>query len=160
MSILYTVSYTGAVTTSGGNADLLELTPADDAPIRLRRVSIGFTSETGDTAEEQVSISVIYLPATVTSSNGTAVTPRPNDPRLPAALFAAEANGATVATTSGTALTIGEYNVNVRQRDELYFGDEPMLQPTARQGTAIVVRNNSTLADDATITITAEVWED
>jgi hypothetical protein len=160
VSILYTVSYTGAVTNAGGNADLLELTPGDDAPIRLRRISIGFTTEVGDAAEEQLSLSLIYLPATVTSSNGTAVTPRALDQRMPAAVFAAEANGATVATTSGTALTLGEYNVNVRQREEFYFGDDPTLQPVCRQGAAFVLRNNSTVADDATVTITAEVWED
>lgn len=160
MSVLYTVSYTGTVTAAGGNADLLELTPGDDAPIRVRRITVAFTSEVGDAQEEGVSLSLIYLPATVTSSNGTAVTPRPMDARMPAAIMAAEANGATVATTSGTALTLGEYGVNVRIGQEIYFGDDPALQPTARQGAALVLRSNTTLADDATVTITAEVWED
>ena len=160
MSILYTVSYTGTVTNAGGNADLLELTPGDDAPIRLRRIVVGFTSEVGDAAEEIVSLSLIYLPATVTSSNGTAVTPRALDQRMPSAIFAAEANGATVATTSGTALTLGEYSANERIEREIYFGDDPALQPVCRQGAAFVLRCNTTLADDATVTITAEVWED
>lgn len=159
MAALYKVSYTGTVTNAGGNADLLELTPGDDAPIRLYKLIIGFTSEVGDAQEEGVSLSLIYLPATVTSSNGTAVTPARSDQRIAAAIFAAEANGATVATTSGTAITLEELSANVRIATEWVW---PTVeeQIVIRQGAALVLRNNTTLADDATVTITAYVYED
>jgi hypothetical protein len=79
MGRIYTVPYTGTLTNAGGNADLFELTPGDDKPIHLRGLILGQTSEVADAAEEAISVSVIHLAATVTSSNGTTVTPVPID---------------------------------------------------------------------------------
>jgi hypothetical protein len=161
MGRIYTVPYTGTLTNAGGNADLFELTPTDDKPIHLRGLILGQTSEVGDATEEAISISIIHLGATVSTGNGTAVTPVPVDVGVDvAAGFAAEANGATVATTSGTATTLAEFAWNLRASPyELWFPDE-RFAPTVRQAAALVVRCNTTVADDVTICVTAFVEED
>jgi hypothetical protein len=161
MARIYTVPFTGTVTNAGGNADLWELTPADDKPIRLRGFRLGQTSEVADAAEEAISISIIHLPATVTSGNGSAVTPAPvdNGVSFPAAGFAAEVNGATVATTSGSAVTIEDLAWNLRMSPfEVWYPDAEFC-PVARQGAALVIRMNTTLADDISFAGTAWVEE-
>lgn len=159
MPRIYTVPYTGTLTNAGGNADLFEFTPADDKPIRLLGLILGQTTELADAAEESLGLSVIRLPATVTSGNGTAVTPVTVDSHAAAAGFAAEANGSTVATTSGSAAIVDESAWNIRiSPTERWWPDE-RLAPMAYQGEALVVRCNSTPADDITIFITAYVEE-
>lgn len=163
MGRVYTVPFAPAtLANSGGNADLWELTPADDKPIKLRGFILGQTSEVADAAEEALSISVIHLPATVTSSNGSSVTPSPLDAGVsfPAAGFAAEINGATVATTSGTATTLYEYVWNVRSSPYEIWYPEDKFCPVARQGAALVIRLNTTVADDVTFAGTAIVEEE
>src|SRR5215204_2669399 len=125
MGRIYTVSFSGTVTTAGTDADLLELTPAAQKPCRLRGFSLGQISEIADAQEEGLRISVIRLPATVTSGNGTATTGQPMDSADAAAGFAAETNGTTVGTTSGTAITLAEYGWNIRNTPyEVWFPDE------------------------------------
>ena len=159
---IYTVPYTGTLTNAGGNADLFEFLPADDKPIRLRGLILGQTSEVGDATEEAVSISIIHLAATVTGGNGTTVTPVPIDVlgNPTAAGFAAEANGATVATSSGTSTTVLEFAWNLRASPyELWFPDE-RFAPACRQASGLVVRCNTTVADDVVICCTAIVEEE
>lgn len=159
MGRVYTVPHSGTLTNTGGDADLFELTPADDKPIRLRGLVLAQTSEVGDTAEEGLRLSIIHLGATVTSGNGSAVTPVPVDPSDAAAGFTAEANGATVATTSGTATTVEEAAWNIRISPlERWWPDE-RFAPMARQGAVLVVRCQTTVADDISIAITAYVEE-
>lgn len=162
MGRIYTVPFaSGTVTNAGGNADLWELTPADDKPIKLRGFILGQTSEVGDAAEEGVNISVIHLAATVTSGNGSSVTPVPVDVGVNAAAgFTAEINGSTVATTSTTATTVYEFCWNQRSSPyEVWFPDDRFC-PVARQGSALVIRMNTTVADDITFAGTAIVEEE
>lgn len=162
MGRIYTVPFaSGTVTNAGGNVDLWELTPADDKPIRLRGFILGQTSEVGDAAEEAVNISVIHLGSAVTSGNGTSVTPVPVDVAVGAAAgFTAEINGATVATTSGTATTIYEFCWNQRSSPyEVWFPDDRFC-PMARQAAALVIRMNTTVADDITFAGTAIIEEE
>lgn len=160
MGRIYSVSYTGTLTNAGGNADLLELLPADDKPVRLRGFSIAQTSELGDTAEESLELQILRLPATVTSGNGTSTTPIPMDSADAAAGVAAECNGATVATTSGSAVTLAELAWNIRNSPcDFWFPDERFC-PKAKQGEALVIRSASTPADDITICFTAWIEED
>lgn len=162
MGRIYTIPFAlGTVTTAGGNADLWELTPADDKPIALRGFILGQTSEVADAAEESVSVSVIHLASAVTSGNGSSVTPASVDPGVNvAAGFTAEINGATVATTSGTATIVYEYAWNLRNSPyEVWYPDKEFA-PKARQAAAIVIRLNSTLVDDISFTGTAIVEED
>ncbi len=159
MSRMYTVVFQGTVTAAGGDTDLVELTPADDKPVRIRGFKLGQISEVGDAAEEGLRISIIRLPATVTSGNGTAATPNPLDTIDPAAGFAAEVNSTTVATTSGTAAILEELAWNNRNSPYETWWPDPEFAPTSRQAEALVIRLQTTLADDMTACMTVYVEE-
>ena len=161
MAGYYTVPYSGTLTNAGGDTDLFELNPADDKPIVLADLYLGAAGGTADAAdaqEELLRVSIIRLPATVTSGNGTSVTPAAQDSAQAAAGFTAEANGATVATTSGSALTLYELEWNPRVQGEWHWPDYEKA-PKARQGEAIVVRLQTTVADDIALVGTAGVYE-
>lgn len=160
MSRYYTVIFTGALTTAGGDSDLFELNPADDKPIRLRGLILAQTSEVADAAEESLRISIIRLPATVTSgSGGSAPTPQTVDSHAAASGFTAEVNNTTIATTSGTLVTVEEFAWNIRISPlERWWPDE-VFAPMAYQAEALIVRCQTTVIDDITITITAYVEE-
>lgn len=160
MPRIYTVSFAGTVTSAGGDTDLFELTPGDDAPIRIRGIKLGQSSDVGDAASEGVRISIIRLPATVTSGNGTSTTPRPLDTKSPAAGFTAETNGTTVATTSGTAITLEEFAWLIQASPYETWWPDADFAPTARQTEALVVRLQTTLADDISAACTVYVEED
>jgi hypothetical protein len=149
MSRIYTVSFQGTITNAGGDTDLLEILPADDKPVKLRGLLFSQTSEVGDAAEEGLRISILRLPATVTSgSGGSSVTPAPMDSADAAAGAACECNNTTVATTSGTATTIVELAWNERNSPyEMWFPD-PQFAPKSKQGEGMVVRQQTTAADD------------
>jgi hypothetical protein len=150
VSRIYTVSFSATVTAAGTDTDWLEVLPADDKPVKLRGLLISQISEVGDTPEEGLRFSIIRLPATVTGGNGTATTGQPMDSADSTAGFAAETNGTTVATTSGTAITMAEIGwINRNSPYELWFPD-PNFAPKAKQGEAIIVRQQTTLADDMT----------
>jgi len=160
MGRIYTVSFSGTVTNAGGDADLLELVPATQKPCRLRGFSLAQISEVSDTAEEGLRISIVRLPATVTSGNGTATTGIPMDSADTAAGFAAETNGATVATTSGSAVTLAEYGWNIRNSPyEVWFPDD-RFAPKVKNAEALVVRMQTTLADDMTGAMTFWIEEE
>lgn len=153
MGRIYWVAYTGTLTNAGGNSDLLELLPADDKPVKLRAMSISQISEVGDAAEEGLQISVQRFPATVTGgSGGSAVTPTPVDSADSAAGVAAECNNTTVATTSSTAVQFGYYGWNVRAGLEVWWPDDRFC-PKAKQGEALIVRCDTTAADDLTVNL-------
>lgn len=160
MGRIYTVSFAATVTAAGGDTDWCELTPADDKPIKLRGFLISQTSEVGDTAEEGLRFSVIRLPATVTSGNGTATTPQPMDSADAAAGFTAETNGTTIATTSGTAITIHEFGWNERNTPYDFWYPDERFSPKAKQGEVIVIRQQTTLADDMSACFTVWVEEE
>ncbi|MBL8824900.1 MAG: hypothetical protein JNJ77_20100 [Planctomycetia bacterium] len=162
MGRIYTVPFVaGTVTNAGGNADLWEITPADDKPVRIRGIRLGQTSEVGDAAEESVEVQIIHHAATVTSSNGSSVTPVPVDAGVNvAAGFAAEINGATVSSSSTTSTVIESMAWNLRQSPfEVWYPDKDFA-PTARQAAALVVRLISTVADDVTFCGTLWVEEE
>lgn len=104
----YTVPF--AATAATAKQDLLYLKPAADKPISVESIELaasGGTADAGDAQEELLDLRLIRLPATVTvGSGGTAPTPTPNSPNDAAAGFTARVNDTTVATTSGTALTV------------------------------------------------------
>ena len=151
MSRIYAVPFAGAtVTNAGGNADLWEFLPADDKPIKLRGFSFGQISEVGDAAEEGVEIQIIRMNATVTSSNGSSVTPVPMDSADAAAGFTAETNGATVATTSGTATIVKSFMLNLRGSPFEWWAPDERFAPKAKQGEGLFIRLITTVADDIT----------
>jgi hypothetical protein len=160
MGRIYTVSFAGTVTSAGGDTDLLEVAPAAQKPIRLRGFSLAQTSEVGDAAEEGLRISVMVLPATVTGGNGTATTGRPTDSADAAAGFAAETNATTVATTSGTAITHAEFAWNIRQSPFDFFYPGPEFCPKAKNAEFLIVRQQTSAADDYSAAMTFWIEEE
>jgi hypothetical protein len=160
----FKVAATMTVTTAGGNTDLFQLNPADDKPVRLVGFRLGNTTEVGDTAEEGLELQLMHMTATVTDGAGTGsalVTPVPT-PRVGsgAAGFTARVNSPTVATSSGTT-TIVEYIgwINRLSPLEMFYPD-PKFAQEAVQGETIILRMNSTLADDMTMQLTVFVEEE
>jgi hypothetical protein len=152
MSRMYRVPYTGTITNAGGDTDLIALTPADDKPIRLVGWILGQSSEVGDSQEENIRLTLRFMTATVTVTGGTSVTPvanRPGTNDIVAAAFTATANSTTVATTSGTSTIMEEIGWNIRSSPwERWIPEE--MRPEALQGEYILLRMESTLADDIT----------
>lgn len=153
MSRIYFVPYTGTITNAGGNTDLFSLQAADDIPIRLRGFVLGNVSEVGDAAEEALRITVNYLPSTFTVGSGgsaiTAVAPG-NEPSGTAWSMTARANDTTVATTSGTLIVRTEFAWNIRNSPYEYWYPDLDYCPVARQTHGLVIRQETTAADDYT----------
>lgn len=151
MGRIYSVTHQGTITNAGGDNDLLEILPADDKPVKLRGFSLSQISELGDTAEEGLRISIKRLGATVTSgSGGSTPTPSPMDSADAAAGFAAETGNTTVATTSGSTVLLDELGWNIRNSPYEHWYPDERFCPKAKQGEALVVRMESTPADDFT----------
>lgn len=161
MSSIFTVPFQGTLTAAGTDAELFYLKPAADKPIRLRGFRLTQFSEVGDASEENIRISIIHLAATVTaSSGGSSVTPVDVDRRANVtAGFTARCNDTTVATSSGTTTTLEELAWNERNTPcEFRWLDEREM-PVCANAAAIVVRNQTTIADDMSIAIVAWVEE-
>jgi hypothetical protein len=161
MPRMYRVPYTGTITNAGGDVDLIALTPADDKPIRLVGWMIGQSSEVGDAAEENLRLTLRHMTATVTVTGGTGVTPvanRPGTGDVVAAGFTATANSTTVATTNGTSTIMEELAWNERNTPwERWIPEE--MRPIALQGEYLILRQETTAADDYTIEATFFVEE-
>lgn len=161
MSRVYTVPYQGTITAAGTDADLLYLLPAAGKRCVLRGMIISNFSDFGDAQEEGVRISIIRLPATVTAgSGGSTVTGAVVDQNNgTAAGFTAHCNDTTVATTSGTALTIEEFGWNIRNTPFERWWPEDRYASDVINASALVVRMQSTLADDVSMAFTFWVEE-
>lgn len=161
MGRIYAVPYTGTISSAGGDSDLIEILPADDKPVKLRGWSLSQSSEVGDSAEENLRISVIRMAATVTGgSGGSAVTPVPMDSADAAAGAACECNNTTVATTSGASTVIEEYGWNERNTPFVFWYPDERFCPKAKQGEGLFVRMQTTPADDFTGELTFWIEEE
>jgi hypothetical protein len=161
MGRIYYVTYNGTITNAGGDTDLLEITPADDKPVRLRGMIFSQSSEVGDAAEEGLRITVKRLPATFTSgSGGSSVTPIPCDSADVAAGAACECNNTTVATTSSTAVTLFDAAWNVRNSPFDYWFPSAEFSPKVKGAEGMVVRLETTAADDLTGSFTFCIEEE
>lgn len=151
--------WNGTVTNAGGNADLWEINPADDKPVALRMIRLGQTSEVKDAEEEGLRVTVKRLLATVTSGNGTAGTAEEPGASNQSPGFSWEYNGSTVATSSGTTETLDEIGwINRQSPLEIWYPDIDMA-PKVVQGEALVIRLETTVADDITFVGCALVEE-
>ena len=160
MSIPVIVSHNGTLTNAGGNNDLLELTPADDKPIRLRRLFLGQGTELGDAAEESLRITVRRLGSAVTSgSGGGSPSIEVPDTGIGTPGVTAEGLNTTVATTSGPNDILFDGYWNIRQSPLELVWPEQDKAPTAKGAEVLVVRCEDTAADDITVSITAELDE-
>lgn len=154
MGRMYWVHYTGTLTNAGGNADLLEVLPADDKPVKLRGLVLGQISEVGDAAEEGLQVTIKRFPATVTSgSGGSSVTPTPVDSADVAFGGTVECNNSTIATTSGSGVNLGAFGWNIRNSPFEFWWPEDRHAPKAKQGEGLFVTCDTTAADDISITL-------
>ena len=154
MGTPYTVT-TEDVTTSVA-VDLVELTPADDRPIRVVGYEISQNTELGDAAEEQIRLEWI-VGHTTSGSGGSAPTPRPTNPRSVAAGFTAEMNNTTQATVGSTVIH-SAFTWNVRQNAKEWY--PPGCGPRVDQAnTTLILRLMAAPADalDVSCTIYVEV---
>ncbi len=143
---LYIVSFDNvSYTNANGDHDYFELTPADDKPVSIEAIYLYTTTEVGDAQEEQVRWSIVRG-HTTSGSGGSAPTPAPVISTDTAAGFTAETSNTTIASTAGTTLHVGAFNIRVG----LEFVPPPEHRIIATQAhTTLVVRQLSTLADDA-----------
>lgn len=129
-------------------ADLFELVPADDKPLKVLAVNLFQTSDFGDAQDEVIGI--VWVRGNTTSgTGGVATTPRPASPNDAAAGFTAEVANTTAASL-GTAVNLARHGFNVRSGLERpYTPDEC---PEAGQGnTLLVLRMSSAPSDSLTI---------
>lgn len=162
MPRIYRVPYTGTLAAGDGDSDLLSIQPADDHPCEIVGWLLGQSSEFGDVQEEDLRLTLRHMTATVTiGSGGSAVTPvnnRPGTAENAAAGFTARCNDTTVSTTSGTSVIAEELAWNVRSTPwERFIPDE--VRPLAIQGEVLIVRNETTVADNVTVNLTFLVRE-
>lgn len=163
MPRIYSVPYSGTVTAAGGDTDLFSLQPADDRPIKILEFTLGQISEVGDTQEEGLRITVRRMTATFTVGSGgssiSAAAPI-NDAGGSTWGFTARANDTTVATTSGTNQVLDEVGWNERNTPcQIVYADIDRC-PVAKQTEALVIRMETTLADDMTFTGRVVVQEE
>jgi len=146
MSRKYWVDLTPTAVTVA--ADLVELTPADDKPIRVLSVNLGQTTELGDTGEEILSL-VWVRGHTTSGSGGSAPTPRPAVPTDAAAGFTSEVFNTTAASV-GTTVNLARHGWNVRVGVERPY--TPEEAPEASQAnTTLILRMSAAPADSITI---------
>lgn len=150
MSRIYTVATSGAVTVA---VDLLEATPADDKPVRLRGFVISQTTEVKDAEEECLEISVVRFSGAFTGgSGGSAPVPATLDSADVAAGVVTEVRNTTQAT-GGTATTLYIYGWNERATPfEVWYPDDSYC-PIVKQNEALVVKSTAP-ADSVTIQTT------
>jgi len=161
MGYIYKVPYTGTLTSAGGNTTVLEVRPAAEHPLKLAGFRIGVTSELGDAADENLLLAVRHFAATLTGSDGTAVTPvKTNVTKDPAASFAAECNGPTVATTSGANTVVEYLVVNVRANPTEFWWAEEKVQQKYYNAETLIIQLETAVTDDVTIAITAFIEEE
>ena len=161
MPLPFLANYSGTITNAGGDTDLIEIAAAAEKPVKLRRFIIGQTSEIGDAAEEGLRISIVRLPATFTSgTGGSTVTKTYPSSASGAASATIEANNTTIATTSGTAATLYELAWNVRNVPTEFVWYDDLLMPRTVNGEGLVIRLQTTAADDISAVWTAELIEE
>jgi hypothetical protein len=129
-------------------ADLVEITPADDKPVIVHGFEVYQTTDTGDAAEEIISLTWVRG-HTTSGSGGSAVTPRPLNPSDTAAGMTAEALNTTAASV-GSTVNLSRHGWNVRIPTAVFY--PPELRPEVTQAnTTLVLRMGAAPADSLTI---------
>jgi hypothetical protein len=125
MPRIYTVSFEN-VTISAAQ-DLISVKGSSGKTCRVRRVWLGATNTTLQTAQS-LRVRCRYFPATMTQgSGGSTPTPSPVDPGDAVASFAAHANDTSQATTSGTAVTIMAQGIHNYAGMDFPFQNPPVF---------------------------------
>jgi hypothetical protein len=159
MGLVYTAELDATVTAAGGDTTIWEIDPAADKAVTLLGVSFNVTSEIAEAQEEWLRLKIIrYIGGTFTSANGSAVTPRPQDELNTVAMAAAvEANGTTIASSTGTTHNLEAFGFNVRAGyGPVFYPPEFRHRVYGIANSAMVINMLNTLADD--ITLTSTLW--
>lgn len=153
MSRMYTAVFEAVAVTAA--QDFFEVNPASNKPCRFVGLFLSQSSDTGDSAEEILRITITRVPATFTSgSGGSSYTPRLVDATGAAAGAAVEINNTTVATTSGTLENLMAYQFNIRTGLELWLPPEQQFMFV--NGAGGVVRLAAAPADS--LTMSGTLW--
>lgn len=144
MSGIYTVSVENvSITNANGDADLVELTAADDKPIELFGIQIFSLTELQEAQEEWLRCQVVR--GNATTGNGTSATPAPVDINTGASSFTAKTYGSTLAS-GGTAVNLMPFGVQVRAGYEIFLPEGCGFKTT--QASLLCVRLMAGPADD------------
>lgn len=155
MGFVYTIKLAPTAYTVA--ADLVEITPADDKPVRILGFRVWQTSDLGDAQEEVITLSWIRGHTTSGSGGNTGVARDPKHPNAPSAGMTAE-TGNTTAASAGTTTEPYTTGWNVRVPLEVVF--TPQQQIEANQGnTTILLRMGAAPADSMTIGCSVDVEE-
>lgn len=155
MGRVYTINLTPTAITVA--ADLVEITPADDIPVLIHGFRVWQTTELGDAAEEEITLSWVRGNTTSGSGGNTSVAAVPKNHRDAAASMTVETANTTAAST-GTAVTPYSTGWNVRAPIEVVFAPEQRIR--ADQGnTLLVLRMGAAPADSTTIGCSVDVEE-
>lgn len=160
---VYTVSFANVTANNAdGNFDFFEIDPAADKPVELIAIFIGNSSDFGDAQEEILQWSIRRFSGGTFTSGGelstTAVALDPSDGAASGAYEAFNSNG-SVASTSGTAVIIHQDAFNVRTGLQVIFPPEMRPKCDGASNSAMVVRCDSTVADDIVLSGTIYVRE-
>jgi hypothetical protein len=147
---VYTICISG-IASPAATFDFLEISPATNKPVRLRRIRIAQTSEP-TTEEEQLALTVIR--GHTTSGSGGDTTPDGGvlSSSDTAAAYTAETMNTTIAS-AGTAVNLIEDAWNTRAGYDMAFAPEEA--PECINGVLLVVRSGAPV--DA-VTIRATFW--
>lgn len=159
MGRMYSVSFAGTITAADGVTDLVEIDPGAEKPCRLVGYVIGQSSEVAEAQEEGIEIDVIILPSATGGSGGSAGNEEPLDGNDTAAGFVSEVLNDVPATTGGTARTLDSCAWNNRASPlERWWPDE-RLRPRVQAADFMVIRWQTTVADDTVVRGTAYIEE-
>ena len=149
---VYTVSFQNITANNAdGNHDWFEIDPAADKPVEIIGLFLGQSSDFGDSQEEILRTSIVYMSGgTFTSGGEVSTTPRPTDPSDGAASGAYEAfnSNGTAASTSGTSVIRHADSFNVRSGLQYILPPDLRHKCDGAAQSALLVRNDSTVADD------------
>lgn len=129
-------------------ADLLEITPADDKPVRILSLNLHQTSDFGDAQEEVISL-VWVRGHTTSGSGGSTPTPRPCNPNDAAAGFTCETFNTTAASV-GTTVNGPRHGFNVRVPLERPYTPDEVFE-ASQANTTLVLRMAAAPVDSLTI---------
>lgn len=161
MSRIYAVPFTGTITAAGTDTDIWSFQAAANKPICLRAFVLGQTSEVGDVMEENLRITVRRITTSYTvGSGGNSVTAATTNASSADIVwgFTARTNDTTVAT--GTSQILDEFGWNERNTPYEHWYPDDQFAPSAVNGQGLVIRCETTLADDMTFSGTAWIEEE
>jgi len=154
MGRVYTVSFTSVSVSVA--ADLFELVPATNIPIRVLGIRIGQQNRLSDANEDNIPITLV-VGHTTTGSGGSTATPALTDAHDAAASFTAKVAN-TTAASAGTPITIYTGQWNTRSEFLEVFTEKQQKRCDAGQS-RIVLRMGKAPTAPTTITGSMDVEE-